>query len=470
MPEDTNTPVVEPLDVAAANQAVIDAQKAQDINGQRTGGFNFDTNSALDDLRDKTIKEKTEELDQNDPEKKAAAEKLAAEEAAKVKAEADAKALQDKAAAGDPDAATRVEEARKKAEADAAAADAVKKRTDEIFKDSPALPPNASPKSNESFAAIKARAATEIMAAEKKAEELQKRVAELEAKANQPVPDEIKNELQSLREFRAKLDIESDPKFKTFDAEISKTHEFIYAQLKKSPAITDKVIADIKALGGPENVNMEPIIEAIKDPVSRRLVEAKLADIEMTQFNKKSAIEAAKANIQKYHEEREKEFSAIGNSHNDATKAKIVELSGKIPWLNHITPDPKATDKAAAEEAAKHHNAYADKINSEIQMALQDDSPEMRATLTIGMAQLFRLQDAQAVLNKDRDRLKTENEDLKKQIEKLKSPGAARLRQSGAPAGGSIIPAPPKLDPNEKAGDAIDRLREAKRKEQAAAA
>ena len=462
-----------PEEVAAANAEAIRKQAAQDLAGHSNApSFDKSTVDSLDELRAKIVAEKNA-AEPAEVAAKAEADKKAADEA---KAAEDAKALAAKAEAGDADAALEVQkqaEARKLADAAAAKASedaaALKTKADELFKDAPTLAPNASPKSAEAFSQIKARAAQEINTRDAKIAALEAEKAELSAKANLPVPAEVTKELESLREFRARLDIEADPKFKTFDTEISKTAEFIYTQLKRSDKITPKIIEDIKALGGPQNVAMEPILALVNDATTRRIIESKLAEVEMTAYNKTQAIEAAKANVKKFQEEREKEWSGAATSHNDATKAQLEAIAAKVSWLQEVKPDPKATDKAAAEAAAKAHNETAKRFRGELDLAIQDDSPNMRATLMLGMVQLFRLQAVHEATVKNAARLEASLAEATKTMDRLKAAGASRLRTSGAPEGGHITAASKNLDYNEKAGDAMDRLRAERARAQAAA-
>src|SRR6185503_13514439 len=78
------------------------------------------------------------------------------------------------------------EAAKKKADDEKAAKDAERKtyedKAEEYFKDSPKLPPNASPKSADAFREIKIRAAQEVAAREAELEKLKKEVADRDEK------------------------------------------------------------------------------------------------------------------------------------------------------------------------------------------------------------------------------------------------------------------------------------------------
>lgn len=459
-------PVAEPKTVAEHNADVIQKQAAQDISGQPAGGpTNLDGASSLDALRTQKIEEAKKLVEptegdpivQPDPAKSGQPDPVATPDPAKP-------ATPDPAKSGQPDPVATPDPAAVEAAAKKVAEDAAVER---IFKDSPSLPPNASVKSGEAFSSVKLTAAREVSRLEAEKEELAKKLAAAEAKASTPIPPELEQELKTLREFRAKLDIEADPKFKEFDKEADSANEFIYSQLKKSPVVTDDVIADIKKHGGPLAVNMEKILTAVNDPLIRRLVESKLGDVEMIRYKKEQAVKSTKENISKYIEERETEWTKAASSHNDRTKQNLEALAAKIDWLNQKTVDPKLD--ANAKKAIEDHNAYATQMRKELETAITDDSPEMRATLMIGMVQLFRLQASHEHATKRADAaeaaLKTANET----ITKLKSASRTRLPDSGAP----ITPATPvKKEPdyNESASAAIDRMRQEKLKAQQAAA
>lgn len=442
--------------IAAANAETIAKQAAQDISGQSTApGLDLSTGSALDNLRTAAIAQKKAEA--GEPTEPApAAPAVPPEVTPKPAAPAPA------APAPEPSAADVLAKAKADADADLAAkataeAEDLKKQTEELFKNVPPLPANTSAKAGESFSALKQQAATQIRELSKQVEDLTKVRAELEAKVKEPIPAEITQELESLREFRARLDIETDPKWKQFDAKVAQENEFIYAQLKKAK-IPDTTIEEIKKLGGPVSVNMEKILAAVADPVSRQVITSKLADIEMTGYQKEQAINKAKEDTKKYQEQRQREWEETATSHNTATKTAIGNIVAKVPWLNPVAVDLK---DPAKQKEAEAHNAYAAAMKKELELAAGDDSAEMRATLLVGMVNLFRLQTAHDILTKahaeGEAKSKKQIDELTATIDRLKAAGTSRLRSTPAPSGDT--PAPVVASVNETAGQALDRLR-----------
>lgn len=413
-----------------------------------------DTGDALDKLL--VEKSKKAEEDAEATKKKADAEAkggipVAGSEEAKKKAEQEAAAAKKKT---DDEVA-----AKKKAEED----EVVKKKADDFFKDSPGLPPGASPKSSEAFSTIKIKAAQELSARDSKIAELDKQIKDLQEKLKNPVPPELDKEVKDLRAWRAKLDVDADPKFKEFDKQVSTAQEFIYAQLKKSPAISDEVIQEIKKFGGPENVNMSKIFDHVKDPTLQRLVESKLADIEMAKFNKEAAIKVAKENISQYMTERQKQLEQVANGDAAATQKFLGELTAKLDWFK----EKKAPDNAdeATKQSVNDYNNFVTDTKKQLDAALQDNSPEMKAIMIAGMAQLFHLQrthEGTLAEVKTKDAMIAQKDatikELTEKIDRLKSASVSRFRESGAPPGGNL-PQPKKdVDFTLTAGEALDNI------------
>jgi hypothetical protein len=337
--------------------------------------------------------------------------------------------------------------------------DPAKKRAEELFKDSPSLPTNASPRSSEAFSAVKIKAAQEVSKLESALAERDKKLAEMEAKLKDPVPPELAKEVEDLRQFRARLDVEADPKFKEFDKSIAQTQEFIYDQLRKNPAITEDTIAAIKKYGGPENVNLDKVFEAAKDPALKRIVDSAITDIEKAKFNKAEAIKSVKANIDQYIQERQKANEKSATMHTEATKQELNKIIPKLEWLQ-----PKAIDEKADAETKKSleaHNSFVSETNKSLESALHDDSPEMRAIMLTGMAQLLYLQRVHEAALAKSAALEKQVGELTKQIDGYKKASTSRLRESGAPPTPSSVPGVKPIDPfNTRAVDALDRIRD----------
>lgn len=450
--DNTNQPDLE-TDPSKNNEEVARKLAEQDISG-KSNAPSPDFNKHSDDALDALIKEAEQKSSVDDDE--AAKEKEAADAAAKKAAE-DAVDPEKKAAA-------------EKSAADAAAkTEAEKKKVDEIFKDTPQLPQGASPKSSEAFATVKIKAAQEISARDQKITDLETKVKEMEAKLANPIPDDVQREIEEHRQWRAKLDVEIDPKFKEFDKSVTSAQDFIYAQLKKSPKVTEETIAAIKKHGGPEFVDMGKLLEAIGDSTTQRLVEQKLADIEMTKFQKQQAVDAAKQNIKQYMQDREKAMVSVGKEHNQKTEARVKEISGQMGWLKEKQAPAGADD--ATKKSIAAYNEFVKETNSYIRAALEDDSPEMRAVMVAGMAQLLYTQREEAASKARITQLEKELKEATDTIAKFKGASVSRLRESAVPPGGRT---PVKKDDGygfgKSSGDALDEIAKGIQEERARAA
>lgn len=318
------------------------------------------------------------------------------------------------------------------------------------------LPPNIKPKSAEAFAAVKSKALEEISARDAKLADLEKQLNDLQAQVNNPVPDERDKELEDHRTFRAKLDIEADPKFKAYDKDSADNHAFVYSKLLNTGKVTQKDIDQIKTYGGLRKVNLEKVFELINDPHVQRVVESKIADEEMLHFKKEQAIKETKENVAGYLKEREEAFSKSVKSHNDATQKDFVALTANMDWMKE-RPLPKGADDATKAETKAHNEANA-AMREDLKAALQDDSPKMRAILLAGMGELIPLQRTHKVVVAKLASTEKALEEANEKLEKIKSASRSRLPESSAPKNVKA-PEPKKDEFATYTGDAIENIR-----------
>jgi len=428
------------------NKEIASKLAQQDISGQSTIADSTDAESTLDALMKQAEEAATKKAEQEPTtEPEPVVEPKGEDE---VKPEGEAK----------PDAEVKPEgEVKPDAEPKPPVEDPNKKLADEIFKDSPSLPAGASPKSADAFSSVKIKAAQEISTLRKQVDDLTKQTTELSDKLKNPVPEEITRELTELRQFRAKIDVELDPKFKEYDKSISNAQEFIYAQLRKSPQITDDIIKEIKKHGGPENVKLEKLFSAINDPTIQRLVEAKVADIEHSKFNRDQAIKSARENIGQYLVERDKQFKDATTSHNTSTKSQLEKMTAQLDWFKE-KQIPTGADEATKKEL-EGHNKFVKDTKAQLEDAVNDDSPEMRAIMLVGMAQLFQLQRTHAASAAKITALEKQVADANALVERLKASSRSRLPSNAPPAGKvSDSPKNGELNLSARTGDVLDDL------------
>ncbi len=429
MPDKANTPGGV-LDAAAHNAEVARKLASQDIMGHSNsadGDFR-DTHSALDELA-AAVKPKgtPPEVDPT----LIVDHTFEELEAKRKEAEAAAAKAKNTPAPADDEAAIKA-----KADADKIAADraAELEKAESFFKDSPKLPANASPKSNEAFSSIKIKAAQDISARDVEIEKLKKDIAERDEKLKNPVPPELDKEVKELREWRAKLDVDADPKFAEFDKGIDNSREFIYAQLSANPKVGDALIKKIKELGGPDMVDLSVVFKQTNDPTLQRMVESKIADIEMAKFNKAQAIKSAKENISQYLEERTKENSQKTEKTVSETRKHFDEITTKVAFLKERPIDEKAD--AATKQAATDYNKWLAGMKQDLEAGMKDDSPQMKAILLAGMAQAMYLQQVHDPTVKELGEVKKQLAEANEKLARFKNAGVSRIRENQAPADG----------------------------------
>ena len=430
---DKSTPTVTPVDPAKHNAEIAAKVAGQDIAGHSTVTGEFgEATDALDKLAAQVKPKETPASDESS---------FKSDVKSDVKPDVKTDVKPDKPVAPAPDA----EEAKKAEEA--------LKKADEYFKDSPKLPPNASPKSSEAFSSIKLKAAQEISAREAEIEKLRKEVEAAKKPSTEVLEKE--KELEELRKWRARVDVDFDPKFKEHDKVVSQHREFIYAQLAKNPKVTPEIIEQIKKYGGPDMINLSKLFESIQDPTLQRLVEAKVADIEMAKYTKEQAIKMAKENLTEYTKERQEASSKVALAHSQAVTANLSSLLDRLDWYGE-KPMPADADEATKKSIAEH-NAFLKELKPQVAEAINDNSPEMKAVLVTGMAQLFNLQRQVPALKAELETTKKSLSDITAKWEAMKNSSRSRLNESAAPAAG-ITQAPSGPDINARASDALDTL------------
>ena len=358
----------------------------------------------------------------------------------------------------DPAAKAAAEEAAKKEEAAKAERLTALRQADEtIFKDAPKLPQGASVKSSEAFESIKLRASQEISKLSSELETLKKSLAEKEAAAGKVPPDveQKLKEAEELKKWRAKLDVEFDPQFKTYDEEASQSRNFIYDQLKKG-GISDATIETIKKYGGPDKVLMKPILESLKDTSAQRLVEAELATIEKAKYKKEQMILSTKTNIDDYIKSKEEKDAKASTLAVEDTRKELDNLWKDLDWAKPQTPKQGATPEEKA--AVETHNKFTAQIRKELDEAMTVNTPQMKATLLVSVAQLFNLQGAHKALKESFDKLETEAKELREFKSKFKNATRSRLPESQAPSSGLAPLQKPVNQFTTSAADGIDAL------------
>jgi hypothetical protein len=404
--------------------------------------------SAMDAEYDRMMAEKHKE-----EEEETAAAKAAEEETDEEK-EAERKAAEEAAAA---EAAKTDEE--KEAERKAAEEAEAAKKAEEGKDPYPdvQLPPNARGKSAEAFATVKQRFAADLSKRDDEIAALKAQVERHQAALTDPVPKETKEELEGLRLFRAKLDLQADPEFnKKYDGKIDELNEFIYLQLKSTGIVGDEHLAKIRELGGLDKVNYEQILEKVENPQVVRLVQSRLDEIAILRFEKTKALEVAQSDVEKYVRERQEAYQKGLTAHHEVTNTELEKIySTKMPWLQ----DPQLPVNADANARTVHEDvvAFNKTIRDNMAVALQDDTPQMRAILIAGMGQLLWLKRQFEQQTKAMEISEKARKEAEAQLAKVKKASVSRLGESNAPPSGGLPKS--KFDYHTSAGEALDALR-----------
>lgn len=317
------------------------------------------------------------------------------------------------------------------------------------------LPTNTKPKTGEAFSEVKRVAREKISLLVTKTKELEGKVSELESKTKDGgLTPELKAELEELRGFRAKLDVEADPAFKTFDSKAVEVEESIYTKLLAGGA-TAPVIEKIKSLGGVNEVNWEPILKNLPDQ-ARRYIESKLVEVEDLGEKKAKAIKEAQENAGKYLADRQQQTSKQREISTQKALAYGEKLLSETEWMKPRQIPSGATPEQKA--AVEDYNKFLKDASVAVVEAAKDDSPEMRAALGLGVVELMKVRrDFGEYKTSTEAQIKILESNLKEAqtlLEKIKKGSTQRLRNT--PANDEPNHTTPKS--MESGAEAIDRM------------
>ena len=314
------------------------------------------------------------------------------------------------------------------------------------------LPPHVKPKTVTAFDDVKRLARDKISGLEKELLDAKAKLVETEKKLGDgAITPELKKEIEELREFRRQLDVEADPSFQKFDSQATVEAESIYSRLIGA-GVSKETVDKIKSLGGVTKVEWDPILAKLGS-ADKRFIEVKLTQIEDFAEKKKRAIADAKKNSTEFLAKRTAETESSRKVAKEQSAQTFSQLSKGVDWLKTKTPDPKANgaDKAAVEA----HNKLVAEANETIKEALEDDSPEMKAILTMGVVRLVKADADLATTKSELEGVKKQLAEANALIAKIQGKSTGRLSSipSDEPA-----PKPGAGTLNERPADALDRL------------
>lgn len=249
---------------------------------------------------------------------------------------------------------------------------------------------DASPKTQETFDAVKKRALerentvrAELQASAAKVTEYEAKLAEIEKKQG-ALPEDVAAELKEHREFRALHDVSSRPEFKQkFDSRIDANFGFMYEMFKQEGWTDDKV----KALQAfPESQRIEFIEKKILPHLTdgqRRAVEAKIYDNVNIAGEKAKALEAARTDAEKILAEQ-RALPLKQQQQQDTEFAGV--LRPRLQKLAFIFPKEVPTTATSAQKAEiEAHNVRALEYQEDVTRAIKDKSPETRSEVILAV-------------------------------------------------------------------------------------
>ena len=309
---------------------------------------------------------------------------------------------------------------------------------------------DASPKTRETFEQLKTiakqredAALADAATAKQSLSELQTKVAELEKRT---VPDDVKTELEELRQFRAQFDTQNDPAFRQkFDSRIDGNYSTIYAKLL-THGLPQSEIDKVKAYAPADrDANIENWIAKLPS-MDKKYIEAKLLDNINVADERERALQEARGKANEILAAK-KDAPVQATAQRDAAVASILRpVLDKLPWI-HVQP---IAQNAAPEDRKRieGENKFALEMQDALKRSVVDDSPATRAeaALAVPLAHHFRAQflAAQAKL-----------EALQKKLDGISAASStSRIARSTA---SSAAPAK-QVDPNKSGEEAIDEL------------
>lgn len=377
------------------------------------------------------------------------AEEIAAQEAKDAKDKADKEAAEKAAAEAKAKETPGDKPAEKPAEKPAAPV------VDDF--DKVTLPPYTKPASVTAFATVKQMAREQIATIAREKAELQAKFEAAEkarAEAGSGIAPEVEKELKELRDFRLKFDVEADPSFQSYDKTVSENHDLILARMRAS-GVDEASVKRIQEIGV-GHVEWEDVLPKLPANL-KRFIEGKLYENDNLVEKKKLAIETAKSNASEFVRTRQEELYKGNEGRQKTTMAEFNALLPNMDWLKKETIDPKAD--AAVKAKAEETNKLVDKVTTDLQEAINDDSPRMRAVLIGGFAKLIRLQydfeNTKAAHKAEVEKLNATVAEKDAFIARIKKSSTSRL-SSAAPGIGETK-TKSKTDVTESPSEALDR-------------
>lgn len=263
--------------------------------------------------------------------------------------------------------------------------------------------------SAEGLKAAKAELARERAERQKAIEDAAKAAREEVLKQAQ-VPDDVKNELEELRRLRARVDVESDPKFKEqFDTKREANYEEVYGVLAKY-GLKESELKVLRGLGESEKIENITEMAAKLPPADKLKIEAKLFDNLNISDAREKALKDAREQAQKLHAEREQQTKAAQEQQTKAVQDAVTKFKGEALFKKREVP---ANTPAEEKKRIDAHNAFVDKLGKLFDDVVGDPAPAAKVEAAYGLvlahqfkAQLDSANGQIAALKKELDGIK----------------------------------------------------------------
>lgn len=291
---------------------------------------------------------------------------------------------------------------------------------------------------------------TQRVAAEGRVSALESELNQLKTKLAEPakIPDEVTRELEELRQFRSKVDLEYDPQFrKQFTERIAGNYESIYAKLSEHglPA------TEIERLKGYDEATRVSVIDSLigkLSPHDRREIEYALIDNTKASKERDAALRDAQSRAGQLVQQRQNEATELARRREASRLEAVKAALPRLPFM-HVQPVDAKTPPEER-KAIEASNEKALELQAILVEAMKSDDPEAlgQMALAVPLAHYYR---GEAV------RLAAEVQKLNERIEAIEAAGStSRLSSRSTPAA-PAAPAPKPIT-EQDSGDAIDSL------------
>lgn len=251
---------------------------------------------------------------------------------------------------------------------------------------------DASQKTKDTFNNLKQLSAAGIKAAKAEIARIKTEQAKLiedarkaaieEAKKAGELPDDVKNELEELRRLRARVDVESDPKFKEqFDAKRDANLEEIYGVLAQY-GLKESELKVLRGLNEAEKIENITELAAKLPPASKLKIEAKLFDNLNLSDAREKALKDAREQAQKLHAEREQQTKAQQEQQTKAVQDAVATYKANALFKKADIP---ATTPAEEKKRLEAQNAFVDKLDKLFTEVVNDANPQAKVEAAFGL-------------------------------------------------------------------------------------